>query len=64
MKTISCKDMGVDCPWVAEAETVDELVMQAKTHAQELHKEYWNETMSKMSDEEIKKDVESVVKEK
>ncbi len=63
MKTLACKDMGMDCPWVGHAETVDELVVQSKTHAQESHKEYWDETMSKMNDEEIKKNMEQYVKE-
>lgn len=41
---------------------MDELVDKSKEHAQKFHKEYWNETMSKMSDEEIKKSTEPFVK--
>ena len=62
MKTIDCKDMGMDCPWVGKAETMDELVMKAKEHAMADHKEMWNDKMSKMSDEEIKAMIEPHVK--
>jgi predicted small metal-binding protein len=63
MKTLACKDMGVDCPWVGKAETVDELMMKAKEHAMTAHKEYWDSTMSKMSDEEMKQLMEPLMKE-
>lgn len=62
MKCASCKDMGVDCPWVGKAETVDELAMKAKEHAMMDHKEWWDETGSKMSEEEQKKMVMDVAK--
>ncbi|MDP2910079.1 MAG: DUF1059 domain-containing protein [bacterium] len=64
MKTISCKDMRMDdCSWRGEAATIEELVKQAKEHHKKAHKEYWNETMSDMSDEEIKDMIEPNVKE-
>jgi predicted small metal-binding protein len=63
MKTIACKDMGVECPWVGKAETNEELIQMVKEHAKEAHKEYWDSTMSKMSDEEMKEMVENYAKE-
>jgi predicted small metal-binding protein len=62
MKTLACKDMGVECDWVGKAETSDELVKMAKDHAMEAHKEYWDSTMSKMSDEDMKKMMEPMMK--
>jgi predicted small metal-binding protein len=62
MKTIACKDMGIDCPWVGKAETMEELVKKVKEHAMQDHKEYWDSTMSKMSDGEIKEMAEKYVK--
>jgi predicted small metal-binding protein len=63
MKTLACKDMGMDCPWVGKAETKEELMKMAKEHAMEAHKEYWDSTMSKMSDEEMMKMMEPMMKE-
>lgn len=63
MKTISCKDMGVDCPWVGRAKTIDELVRQSKDHAKKHHREYWEKTMKNMSDDEIREEVEKFAKE-
>lgn len=63
MKTLACKDMGMDCPWVGKAETEKELVEKAKTHAMDEHKAYWNETMSKMSDDEMMATMKPFIKE-
>jgi predicted small metal-binding protein len=54
--------MGVDCPWVGKAETVDELAMKAREHARVDHEEWWKETGGKMSEEEMKKMVSDVAK--
>ena len=62
MKTVSCKDMGVDCPWVGRAETIDELVGKAKDHAKSHHQAYWNDTMSKMPEADIKAQIEKAAK--
>jgi predicted small metal-binding protein len=63
MKTLACKDMGVDCDWVGKAETTEELMQMAKEHAMKDHKEYWDETMSKMSEEEMREMTEKYIKE-
>lgn len=62
MKCASCKDMGVDCPWTGKAETIDELAVKVKEHAMSDHKEWWAETGSKMSEEEVKKMTTDVAK--
>jgi len=55
MKTLTCKDIGMDCPWVGRAETIDELVKIFKEHLMEAHKEKWDKEMKNMSDKEIQK---------
>jgi predicted small metal-binding protein len=37
MKTLSCKDMGLQCDWVGRAETEEELLKQVAQHAKEVH---------------------------
>jgi len=36
-KSISCKDVGMDCDFTAHAETMDELMRAAAAHAKEAH---------------------------
>ena len=36
-KTISCRDVGVDCDFVAKADTLDELMQMTAQHAKEAH---------------------------
>jgi predicted small metal-binding protein len=63
MKTVACKNMGVDCPWVGKAETVEELAKMAKEHAMADHKEYFEANMKNMSDKEMEEMVKPYVKE-
>ena len=37
MKQFACKDLGMDCNFVASGETVDEVKMQVLEHAQIVH---------------------------
>ena len=37
MKTLHCRDVGFDCPGVIQANTDDEVLMQAAQHAKEVH---------------------------
>jgi predicted small metal-binding protein len=37
MKTLSCKDMGLQCNWVGRAETEEDLLKQVAKHAKEVH---------------------------
>jgi len=36
-KTICCRDVGVDCDFVAKADTLDELMQMTAKHAKEAH---------------------------
>lgn len=36
-KTLRCRDVGVDCDFVAKGETEDEIMEQAARHAREEH---------------------------
>jgi predicted small metal-binding protein len=36
-KSISCKDVGMDCDFTARAETMEELMQAASAHAKEAH---------------------------
>jgi predicted small metal-binding protein len=36
-KSISCRDVGVDCDFTAKAETLDELMQVTAKHAKEVH---------------------------
>jgi predicted small metal-binding protein len=36
-KTISCRDVGVDCDFVAKADTLDELMQMTAQHAKDAH---------------------------
>lgn len=37
MKALGCKDLGVDCKFVARGITVDEVIKKASEHAKEHH---------------------------
>lgn len=37
MKVINCRDVGVDCDFVARGETVDEVLRQCGEHARSAH---------------------------
>ncbi len=36
-KEIRCRDVGVDCDWVASGETEDEIMKKAAEHAKKAH---------------------------
>jgi predicted small metal-binding protein len=36
-KSISCKDVGMDCDFTAKADTLEELMQAAAAHAKEAH---------------------------
>ena len=35
--TFACRDLGVDCPYVARGETIDEVIAEGAKHAKEVH---------------------------
>lgn len=54
MKTLSCRDMGSNCPFIAKGETVDEVIRKMADHHKTEHPMEWLE-MKNMSPEDIKK---------
>jgi len=63
MKTISCKDMGVECDFSAQAETAEEAVKMLKDHAAQAHADKIAEMSATMSDEEMTNSMMSKVQE-
>lgn len=53
MKTLSCKDLGDTCEFVAKGETEDEVVQKMKEHAMEHHKEKVDDMLKTMSEKEM-----------
>lgn len=61
MKMLACKDMGMDCPFVAKGETKEEVMEKMMEHAKMEHKDM----VEKMSPEEMegmKKKMEENIK--
>ena len=58
-KTFTCRDVGVDCPYVARGETEEDLMADVIKHGKEVHG-YTNE---QLSDPEMMKKVKSAIKE-
>ena len=55
MKTISCKDLGINCPWVGRADNIYKLMEMATKHAVKRHNYYWDNRLNMLSEEELKK---------
>ena len=53
MLTFDCKDMGIDCDYVAAAETKIEVLAMAKTHALEIHSELLKDLTAEQTDEKL-----------
>jgi len=63
MRCLSCKDVGMDCSWVGKGETDEEVMKKAKEHTMLEHKEWWEETGSKMPEAEMQKMLMGAMKE-
>ena len=62
MKTVSCKDMGVTCDFVAKAETADAAVAMLSEHAMASHKEAVDEMAKTMTPDQMKEAMMAKVK--
>lgn len=63
MKKNYCKDMGLNCHFVAEGMTDEEVMEKLDTHGKEVHLEEVKKMMENMSEEEMKKTMMSKIKE-
>jgi predicted small metal-binding protein len=58
-KTFACRDLGIDCPYIARGETEEELIADVVKHGKEVH----GYTDEQLKDPEMMKKVKSAVKE-
>lgn len=63
MKTLACKDMGVNCGYVAKAETEEEVIEMMNEHAKKSHRDKIEEMAKSMSQEEMEKMMREKIKE-
>ncbi len=57
-KILNCKDVGVDCPFVARGETEEELMKVVVKHGKEVH----GYTDEQLNDPEMIKKVKAAIK--
>jgi len=57
-KTLKCRDVGVDCSYVARRETEEELMADVAKHAKEVH----GYTEEQLEDPEMMKKVKAAIK--
>ena len=53
MKTLACKDMGVECPFVAQADTDEEVINLARAHSMAEHADIVAERMKTMTPDQM-----------
>ncbi len=51
----SCRDMGLNCPFVIKGETLEEVTKQAFEHVREKHADAFNQIHSPQQIEEMQK---------
>ena len=56
--TLACRDAGVDCPYVARGETIEELFEEAAKHVKEVH----GYTDEQLNDPKSKEEMKALVK--
>ncbi|GAH19191.1 unnamed protein product [marine sediment metagenome] len=57
-KTLACRDVGVDCPYVSHGETEEKLMAEVAKHAKEVH----GYTEEQLEDPEMMKKVKAAIK--
>jgi len=57
-KTLACRDVGVDCPYVSHGETEEKLMAEVTKHAKEVH----GYTQEQLEDPEMMKKVKAAIK--
>ena len=56
--TLACKDSGVDCPYVARGETMEEMWVDASKHVKEVH----GYTDEQLNDPKLKEAMKAFIK--
>jgi predicted small metal-binding protein len=56
--TLACRDSGVDCPYVARGETMEEMWKDASKHVKEVH----GYTDEQLNDPKLKEKMQSLIK--
>jgi predicted small metal-binding protein len=56
--TLACRDSGVDCPYVARGETMEEMWKDASKHVKEVH----GYTDEQLNDPKLKEEMKSLIK--
>lgn len=51
--SISCADAGVNCPFVAQGDTVDGVIAEITAHAQDAHAEIIKKLLETMTPDEL-----------
>ncbi len=57
-KTLACRDVGIDCPYVSRGETEEELMANVTKHGKEVH----GYTDEQLEDPEMMKKVKAAIK--
>lgn len=64
MYSLSCKDMGIDCNYVAMGETREEVIKMSSDHFKKAHPEEAKEKMESMTEEEMEESMMEKIVEK
>jgi predicted small metal-binding protein len=62
MKSLACKDMGMDCDFVATGNTVEEVKQKAMAHAQVVHADILKTMSSPAQMAEMQKTMDKIIK--
>ena len=62
-KTIACRDLGIDCPFVAKGDTEEEVVEKITEHGKTTHPKEVEGMMKNMTGEQMKELMKSKIKE-
>ena len=63
MKILACRDMGVDCPFVAKGKTEEEVMKNSMEHAMNIHSDKVKQMMTTMTEDQMKAAMKSKIKE-
>lgn len=63
MKTLACRDMGIDCGFVARGESDDDAVALMVEHAEENHETELEELTDELGTDGVRKKMEACIKE-